>query len=93
MDKFIMVTSLPKPQYVDGRATGEVYHITSFVNVENIVSIMPTTTSVDIPQANLNYKHEGSKVNLIDGSTLTCEQSALRLVHEIERMQDSQSSK
>lgn len=75
----IKITSLKKQGFSNGQPTSELYTIESYINPANIISIMPTKTSIKDYANNIDYYAEGSKIKMSDGLTLTCDESPEKL--------------
>lgn len=86
MDKFLEVVSLQKVKYKKGVPTGEVYRNHCWVNVDEILYISPTTTNVNIPEHNISFTEDGSKINMSDGTTLTCVTHPKTLTWDIQNL-------
>ena len=80
----IQITSFKKQKWEDGTPTNELYTVSSWINPDNIVSILSTKTSISDTGNNIDYYAEGSKINMIDGSTLIADISPKELVELID---------
>ncbi len=81
----ILITSLKKQRWVGGKPTEELYDISSYVNPDHIKSLAPTKTSIIDERFNLNYHAVGSRINMMDGSTLTANISPKEIVKLIDK--------
>ena len=76
----ILITSLKKQRYKGGKPTSELYDISSYVNPDHIKSLAPTKTSIVDEYNNIDYHATGSRINMMDGSTLTANISPKEIV-------------
>jgi hypothetical protein len=80
----IQITSFKKQKWVDGTPTDELYTVSSWINPDNIVSILSTKTSISDTGNNIDYYAEGSKINMVDGATLIADINPKELVELID---------
>lgn len=86
---FIGVVSFQKVRYRNGVPTGELYRNHCWVNVENISYISHTKTSVNLPEHNISFVEEGSKIHMLDGTTIISALHPKVLIADIEKLKNN----
>jgi hypothetical protein len=76
----IKITSLKKQRFQDDKPTSKLYSVESWINPDNIVSIVPTKTSIYDYDNGIDYVAQGSKVTMSNGNRLTSDMTPAELV-------------
>lgn len=81
--KYVYIRSIPRAEYKNDKPTGRTYYNEAWVNVDQIISITPTKSSINLPELLLEEEYVGSKILLSNGTIITSQLLPKELVSEI----------
>ena len=81
--KYIFIRSIPRAEYRNDKPTGRTYTNDTWVNVDQIISVTPTRSSISIPEVLLDEEYVGSKILLSNGTIITSNTLPKELIDQI----------